>query len=184
MQQITHSECIYAPGDGPLVEDLFKTLGFNVIKVDPYPYIIAQVQPDVQDVMTNCIYASELTPVQQAFEKTLREQLESSPGFRSAAKEWEDDFRNDPQRSVHFGFRYETREDLEATVERLREATGPGKPLEGRVLVTGVYFPGDPGSITDTMAQAFIWTDIFASGILTFGQHLEMQWHIKPQVLA
>src|SRR5262249_51324694 len=117
MQQITHSECIFAPGAGALVEELFKTLGFTVIKVDTYPYIIAQDEPDKQDVMTNCIYACELTPVQQAFEKTLREQLAASSEFRSAAEEWESDFRNDPQRSVHFGFRYETREDFEAAIE-------------------------------------------------------------------
>jgi len=184
MQELTHSECIYAPGDAALVEELFRALGFTVIKVEGYPYIIAQVEHDKQDVMTNCIYASELTPVQQAFEKTLQEQLASSPEFRSAAEDWENDFRNDPQRSVHFGFRYESRENFEAAIERVRQASGPGKPLEGRVLVTGVYFPGDPGSITDTMAQGFIWTDILASGILTFGQHLEMQWHIKPQVLT
>jgi hypothetical protein len=33
------------------------------------------------------------------------------------------------------------------------------------------------------MAQAFVWTDVMASGILTFGQHLELQWHIAPSVV-
>ena len=183
MQQITHSECIYAPGEGELVKTLLTTLGFAVTKVDPHPYIIAHVQPALKDVMSNCIYASELTPTQQAFEKTLRETLATSEDFRSAAEEWETDFRNDPQRSVHFGFCYDTREEFEATIDRVRKASAPGQPLENRVLVTGVYFPGDPGSITDTMAQAFLWTDVFASGILTFGQHLELQWHIKSFVL-
>ncbi len=183
MQQITHSECIYAPGDGELVKLLFKTMGFTVTKVDPHPYIIAHVQPDVKDVNNNVFYASELTPSQQAFEKTLREQLASSEEFRTAAEEWESDFRDNPQRSVHFGFKYETREDFEAAVERVRAVSAPGQPLEGRVQVTGVYFPGDPGSITDVMAQGFLWTDLFASGILTFGQHIEFQWHIKPMVL-
>jgi hypothetical protein len=183
MQQITHSECIYAPGDGDKVKLLFETLGFTLTKVDPHPYIIAHVNPDVKDVNNNVFYASELTPTQQAFEKTLREQLASSDEFRAAAEEWENDFRNDPQRSVHFGFKYETREELAAAIERLREVSAPGQPLEGRVQVTGVYFPGDEGSITDVMAQAFLWTDLLASGILTFGQHIEMQWHIKPMVL-
>ena len=49
--------------------------------------------------------------------------------------------------------------------------------------MTGVYFPGDEGSITETMAQGFVWTDVMASGILTFGQHLELQWHIEPSVV-
>lgn len=181
MQQITHSECIYAPGDGELVTLLFTVLGFTVTQVDPY--IIAHVQPDVRDAMSNCIYVSELTGSQQAFEKTLRDQLGSSEHFRAAAEEWESGFRRDPQRSVHFGFKYESQEDFVAAIDRLKAVSGPGQPLEGRVLVTGVYFPGDRGSITDTMAQAFLWTDVFASGILTFGQHIEMQWHIKSMVL-
>jgi hypothetical protein len=183
LQRITHSECIYAPGDGNLVKELFVALGFAVTKVDPHPYIIAHVDPDVLDVMSNVIYASELTPMQQAFEKTLQETLASSQEFREATDNWEKDFRDDPQRSVHFGFQYESRESFEATIDRLRAVSAPGQPLEGRLQVTGVYFPGDDLSITDTMAQGFVWTDVMASGILTFGQHLELQWHIQSDVV-
>ncbi len=184
MQEITHSECIFAPGDEEAVKELFTTLGFAVTKVDPYPYVIAHVNPVKMDVMGNVLYASEMTPTQQVFEKTLRETLDTNPDFKTAAENWEQDFRDDPQRSVHFGFKYDSREEFEAVIERLREAGKPGKPLAGRVVVTGVYFPGDQGSITDTMAQGFVWTDVLASGILTFGQHLEMQWHIKVPELA
>ena len=45
MQEITHSECIYAPGDGELVEELFRTLGFTVIKVEGYPGTLITVKP-------------------------------------------------------------------------------------------------------------------------------------------
>jgi hypothetical protein len=183
VQRITHSECIYAPGDGDLVKALFVALGFAVKNAKGHPYIIAHVDPDVPDVMSNVIYASESTPMQQAFEKTLQETLASSKEFRQATDDWEKDFRDDPQRSVHFGVQYESRESFQATVDRLREESGAGKPLEGRLLVTGVYFPGDDLSITETMAQAFVWTDVMASGILTFGQHLELQWHIETSVV-
>jgi hypothetical protein len=183
LQRITHSECIYAPGDGDLVKALFAALGFAVKNAEGHPYIIAHVDPDVLDVMSNVIYASELTPMQRAFEKTLQETLASSKEFRQATDNWEKDFRDDPQRSVHFGVQYESRESFQATVDRLRQVSGPGEPLEGRLLVTGVYFPGDDLSITETMAQAFVWTDVMASGILTFGQHLELQWHIEPSVV-
>ncbi len=80
-QRITHSECIYAPGDGDLVKELFIALGFAVTKVDPHPYIIAHVDPDVMDVMSNVIYASELTEMQKQFEKTLQATLASSAGI-------------------------------------------------------------------------------------------------------
>ena len=110
--------------------------------------------------------------------------MASSDEFRQAAENWERDFRDDPQRSVHFGFQYESKDSFSATLQRLRDVSAPGQPLDGRLLVTGVYFPGDEGSITDTMAQGFVWTDLMASGILTFGQHLELQWHIEPTVAA
>jgi hypothetical protein len=29
------------------------------------------------------------------------------------------------------------------------------------------------------MAQAFVWTDVMASGLLTIGQHIELQWHLN-----
>ena len=80
-QRITHSECIYAPGDGDLVKELFIALGFAVTKVEPYPYIVAHVDPDVMDVMSNVIYASELTEMQQQFEKTLQATLAASAGI-------------------------------------------------------------------------------------------------------
>jgi hypothetical protein len=50
--------------------------------------------------------------------------------------------------------------------------------LAGRVSVSGVFRPGDPGSYTDTMVQAFVRTDVIASGLLTFGQHVELQWQV------
>jgi hypothetical protein len=183
LQRITHSECIYAPGEADLVKELLVALGFAVTHVPPSPYILGHVDPDVLDLMSNVIYASELTEMQQTFEKTLQATLASTQEFRDATDDWEKDFRDDPQRSVHFGVQYESRDSFQATIDRLRAASGPGKALEGRLLVTGVYFPGDEGSITDTMAQAFVWTDVMASGILTFGQHLELQWHIAQSAL-
>ena len=50
--------------------------------------------------------------------------------------------------------------------------------LVGRVTLSGVFRPGDPGSYTDTMTQAFVRTDVIASGLLAFGQHIELQWQV------
>lgn len=183
MQELTHNECIYAPGDADAVKAFFGALGLSLTNVAPHPYIIAHVNPSQKDVIGNVLYASELTPLQQAFEQTLKDALARSEDLRVAAEDWERDFREDPQRSVHFGLRYDTQAAFEEALGRLREVGGPGGALEGRVLVTGVYYPGDPGSLTDVMAQGFVWTDVLASGILTFGQHIELQWHIKPMVL-
>lgn len=182
MQQVTHVECVYNRTDKQLVQELFSLLGFTVSTPRSSPYMLAHVQPGVRDAMSNVIYASESTPAQQAFESALREQLASSSPLRVAADGWRKAFHADPQRSVHFGFRYESKDEFEAAISRLRAASEPCGPLEHRLSVTAVYCPGDPGSITDTMAQGFVWTDLLASGLLLFGQHIEMQWHVESQV--
>ncbi len=48
-------------------------------------------------------------------------------------------------------------------------AGADGGDLAGRVRVAGVFRPGDPGAVAETMVQAFVWTDIVAAGLLTLG---------------
>ena len=48
--------------------------------------------------------------------------------------------------------------------------------LAGRVSISGVFRPGDDGAQSATQTQAFVYTDVIASGILAFGQHIELQW--------
>jgi hypothetical protein len=50
--------------------------------------------------------------------------------------------------------------------------------LAGRVSVSGVFRPGDPGAYTDTMVQAFVRTDVVAAGLLAFSQHVELQYQL------
>ena len=50
--------------------------------------------------------------------------------------------------------------------------------LSGRVALSGVYYPDEPGAYAPNMIQAFVKTDVVASGLLAFGQHIELQWHI------
>ena len=84
----------------------------------------------------------------------------------------------EPQRSFHFGIRYPSLDALDATLARI-DAVGDTDPeLAGRVSVSGVFRPGDPGAYTDTMVQAFVRTDVVAAGLLAFGQHVELQYQL------
>ena len=67
---------------------------------------------------------------------------------------------------------------LDELVSRVRAAGADDPDLAARVAVDGVYRPGEPGSIAQNMVQAFVWTDVLAAGLLTFGQHIEVQWHL------
>jgi hypothetical protein len=43
------------------------------------------------------------------------------------------------------------------------------------VQVTGVYRPGDPGSVDPRVIQAFLRTDVVSTGLLLAGQQIELQ---------
>ena len=98
--------------------------------------------------------------------------------LRDASAEYLAHLQSHPQRSCHFGIRYPSVEALDAALERIEHVSETNPDLEGRVSVSGVFRPGDPGSYTDTMVQAFVRTDVIASGLLTFGQHVELQWQV------
>ncbi len=50
--------------------------------------------------------------------------------------------------------------------------------LTGRVALSGVFHPDEPGAAAPNMIQAFVRTDVVAAGVLAFGQHVELQWHL------
>jgi len=41
--------------------------------------------------------------------------------------------------------------------------------------VSGVFRPGGHGCLASNLVQAFLKTDICAAGIVTLGQHIELQ---------
>jgi hypothetical protein len=173
---LNHVELVYAPGERPLARALFEILGCD-IHDSGGPFLSAKIAPGQTDLVNNAMYASEVTPEQWALEQALRDALDggvlAGPGGDYVAN-----LEAHPQRSCHFGIRYPTAEDLDTTLDRIEHVAEHTPELAGRVSVSGVFRPGDPGSYTDTMTQAFIRTDVIASGLLAFGQHIELQWQV------
>ena len=98
-------------------------------------------------------------------------------GVGSAAVGYLARLQAEPQRSFHFGIRLFDREDFDATIDRIRAAEAD-PDLAGRVALIGVYHPDEPGAYAKGMIQAFVRTDVVAAGVLAFGQHVELQWHL------
>ena len=173
---LNHVELVYAPGERPLARALFELLGCDVHDSGG-PFLSARIAHGQTDLANNCLYASEVTPEQWALEQALRAELGGGslavPGAGYLRR-----LRAEPQRSCHFGIRYPTIEELDATLDRIEHVEDHAPELAGRVSVSGVFRPGDPGSYTDTMVQAFVRTDVVASGLLSFGQHFELQWQV------
>jgi hypothetical protein len=175
LRRITHAELVHRPGERALAARVFELLGCRV-KDRGGHWFTAFVEPTVEDYTTNTLYASEVTPEQWAFEQALTAQLTGDLG--AAAEVWGAHLRRRPQYSFHFGMRLSTREALEQAVRDIEDAAKTDPELNGRIGVSGVFRPEDPDAATDTMMQVFVHTDVLACGLLAFGQHIELQWHV------
>lgn len=173
---LNHVELVYAPGERALARTLFELLGCSV-NDSGGPFLSARIADGQTDLTNNAMYASEVTPEQWTLEQALRDALAGGV-LAGPAEGYLANLRAHPQRSCHFGIRYPTTDDLDATLDRIDRVEALAPDLAGRVTVSGVFRPGDPGSYTDTMTQAFVRTDVVASGLLAFGQHIELQWQV------
>jgi hypothetical protein len=176
--RLNHVEMVYRPGERALAGRVFELLGMRVLDRGG-TWMTALVDPDVADFSNNACYASEVTPEQWALEQTLASAIANDDDSRvgDAARGYLDRLRTEPQRSFHFGIRFHSRDDFDATLDRVRAAdTDP--ELAGRVALSRVFHPDEPGAAAPNMIQAFVRTDVVAAGVLAFGQHVELQWHL------
>jgi hypothetical protein len=174
-RQLTHVEMLYRPGERELAKQLFELLGCKVLDRGNRTFS-ACIDPEAPDFLANVLYASEVTPEQWRVDQALAATGDNGSELADAVTSYLGLLKREPQWSFHFGLQYRERDALDATLDRIRSLDS--YPLAGRVRVSGVFEPGAPGSVTDTMLQAFVWTDVVAAGLLTLGQHIELQWHV------
>jgi hypothetical protein len=191
VRQLNHVEMVYRPGERQLAGRVFELLGLRVI--DPGDrWLFALVDPAFADFSNNACYASEVTPEQWALEQALESAIGSDTDTRAAggaparagdvgptARAYLGRLRVEPQRSFHLGIRIFGREDFDATLDRIR-AAAIDPELAGRVTLSGVFHPDEPGALARNMIQAFVRTDVVAAGLLAFGQHIELQFRVHP----
>src|SRR4051794_23734409 len=178
--RLNHVEMVYRPGERALAGRVFELLGMRVLDRGG-TWMTALVDPDVADFSNNACYASEVTPEQWELEQTLAAALDGDDaGVGHAARAYLDRLHAEPQRSFHFGIRFHARDDFDATLERVRAADDDPE-LAGRVTLARVFHPDEPGAAAPNMIQAFVRTDVVAAGVLAFGQHVELQWHLPTE---
>jgi hypothetical protein len=170
-RQLTHVELLHRPGERDLARQVLTLIGCEPVDRGGH-WFTSFVDPAApRDWATNVVYASEVGAEQWALEQALPTEADR---YREA-------MRREPQKSTHFGFRVPTEAALDEVVERVRTAGRDDPALAGRVAVDGVYRPGEPGAVAETMVQAFVWTDVVAAGLLSLGQHIEIQWHLPAE---
>jgi hypothetical protein len=171
---LNHVELVYRPGERELAGRVFSLLGCRVVDRGG-TFFTAQVDPEGRDYVNNVVYASEVTTEQHDLEGVLAAALDGPGPLGEAGRAYLERLRHEPQRSTHFGIRIPTRERLDELVAGIGRAGDEDPDLKGRIGVSAVFEPGSPGSYTDTMVQAFVHTDVVAAGLLSLGQHFELQ---------
>lgn len=174
---LNHVELVHAPGERALAAEVFELIGCGV-RDSGGTFLTAVVEPGAPASSNNVLYVSEVTPEQWAMEEALRASLGAEGPLQEATEAYLARLKREPQRSFHFGIRCEDRDRFEERLAAVRAVPETHPHLAGRIAVSGVFFPGDPGAYTDRMAQGFLWTDVIASGLLSLGQHIELQWHL------
>jgi hypothetical protein len=182
---INHVEFVYRAGERKLAARVFELLGFRVMDDGKSEFMAACADPLAPDMVDNVCYASQVTAQQWAFEEQLQKAFASGDPLARAHAGYHALLTREPQRAMHWGMHTSTLEDLEATVERVRQVKSLAPELEGRISVSGTYYPGDPGSLAPNIVQAFFYTDVIASGLLSIGQHIEIHWYTdRPPALS
>ena len=148
--------------------------------------MFARIDPAIGDAANNACYASEMTPEQWALEQAL---ARCSPPTRDDRRRWErrprvpghgcGGSRSDRSTSAS-----ECSTATTSTPRSTGSAATKAIPISpGGWSCIGVYHPDEPGAYAKGMIQAFVRTDVVAAGLLAFGQHVELQWHLpRPYV--
>jgi hypothetical protein len=169
---LNHMNLVHRPGERQLVSKLFSALGCDVLDTGQ-PYLFISIAPGNKDLLNNILFATEATPEQWRFEQELQRALADDQSLAQAHAAFAQKFRSHPQRGTHFGIRYPSFAQLEATLARLETDLEP--ELKTRLQVVGIFRPGTPGSPTERVMQAFLETDVVTTGSLSIAQHIELQ---------
>jgi hypothetical protein len=162
----THAQMVFRPGERALVVRVLDLLGRQVVdKGRPWLYV------------DNWIFMYEVPPKQWAFEQQLAALIaehRKDPAFEGFLGELD----AHPQQYCHFGVTLDTMEEWETLTQRVRDAGKNDPALRGRIEITSVLRPGDPGHVGSS-TTAFVRTDVFSSSLLTFGQIFEMNYYAE-----
>jgi hypothetical protein len=167
---LNHVELLHAPGEHDLACEVFELLGCRLQMLSDDIHMAGVIEPASDDHLNNALYVSEATPAQWKLETALRRSLAEDPGLAEMAEGYTARLRERPQDAAHFGIVFNDRAAWEARVDVIRRVPETHPHLARRLVLTGLF------PLTPTLHQAFVWTDVLAVGVITFGQHIELQW--------
>lgn len=171
---LNHVEMVYRPGEADVAIAALEIMGLTVDATKP-PWLVAHVDGQTGNGIDNVLYASELTPAQQAFEAVFERSVGRDDELREGLARYREVRQAHPQFAFHFGLSVPTHEDWLQRIARIQEASRSHELLAGRIGIAGVFEPGMPDAVTP-QHQAFVRTDVLSSEMLALGLQIELQW--------
>jgi hypothetical protein len=174
---LNHLEVLYQVGERQLAIKFAKMLGCAVVETEQLnetgsTYMCVHPEPEDRDIVNNVLYLSEVRPAQQKLEAALKQSFATNVDLASALQSYRVKAMNKPHGIPHFGLRFPSFESIEPVLQALEHNHDP--EMKERVSVH-VVRPGDGQSMTTDLIQAFVYTDIIATGLFPFGQLIELQ---------
>jgi hypothetical protein len=176
-RRLNHVEFVHRPGESALAVSLFEALGCSCRLIDTPPYgLYVVVDLDGSPHGSNDMFVSQAEPEQLALENVLLERFAAGDdGLAAANTDFRAMMKARAFRATHVGLRLPDIAALDETIDSL--AALAAGPLAGRLeLGEPVTRTAEESQATSApMKQLWIWTDVLSTGLLAFGQQIELQ---------
>lgn len=174
---LNHVETLYQRGERDLAIAFTKMLGCTPVDTPQVnetgsTYICVHPDDEDRDGMNNVLYLSEIRPAQHDLEVQMRRAIGSDAALATVVEAYRHKAEHLPYGIPHFGLRFPSFESIEPVLDALENCTDPA--MQGRFTVMALR-PDDPRALSKDLVQAFVYTDIIASGLFCLGQVIELQ---------
>lgn len=174
---LNHVETLYQRGERELAMRFARLLGCTPIETPQKTergstYICVHPDEADRDGMNNVLYLSEIRDPQHDLEQALTARFAADSELAERLGAYRHKAATKPFGIPHFGLRFPSFASIEPVLEGLE--TCEDRDLRGRFRVSAVR-PGDPQALSQDLIQAFVYTDIIASGLFCLGQVIELQ---------
>lgn len=174
---LNHVETLYQRGERELAMAFTRMLGCTPIDTPQKnetgsTYICVHPDDEDRDGMNNVLYLSEIRAPQYDLEQQLKRVFDADAALGEVVRAYRHRAEHLPYGIPHFGLRFPSFESIEPVLQALENSTDPA--MEGRYTVMALR-PDDPRALTQDLIQAFVYTDIIATGLFCLGQVIELQ---------
>lgn len=174
---LNHVETLYQRGERELAIAFTKMLGCTPIDTPQVnetgsTYICVHPDDEDHDGMNNVLYLSEIRPAQYDLEVQMKRVIGADGPLGQVVDAYRHKAETLPYGIPHFGLRFPSFESIEPVLDALENCKDPA--MQGRFKVMALR-PDNPKALSKDLVQAFVYTDIIASGLFCLGQVIELQ---------